>query len=100
MVKHVIIWTLKEMAEDEKLKVKKEIKESLESLKGVVQEIKDLKVVIDNLPTSTGDLMLDSTFETIEDLASYQKHPSHVAVANEKVRPWTANRSCLDFEID
>lgn len=99
MVKHIIIWTLKEMAEDEKTKVKEGIKSGLEGLKGVVPQIKDIKVVIDRLPSSTGDLMLDSTFESAEDLAGYSEHPSHVAVANEKVRPYTANRACLDFEI-
>lgn len=99
MVKHIIIWTLKEMPEDEKAKVKEGIKSGLEGLKGLVPQIKDIKVVIDHLPSSTGDLMLDSTFESAEDLAGYSKHPAHVAVANEKVRPYTANRSCLDFEI-
>lgn len=99
MVKHMIIWTLKEMSVEEKTKVKEGIKSGLEGLKGVVPQIKDIKVIIDNLPTSTGDLMLDSTFESAEDLAGYSKHPAHVAVANEKVRPYTANRACLDFEI-
>ena len=99
MVKHIIIWTLKERAEDEKAKVKEGIKSGLEGLKGVVPQIKDIKVVIDHLPSCTGDLMLDSTFESAEDLAGYSKHPAHVAVANEKVRPYTANRDCLDFEI-
>lgn len=99
MVKHIIIWTLKEMDAEEKAKVKKGIKEGLEGLLGVVPQIKDIKVVTDNLPTSTGDLMLDSTFESAEDLAGYSKHPAHVAVADEKVRPYTANRACLDFEV-
>ncbi len=99
MVKHIIIWTLKEMPEDEKAKVKEGIKSGLEGLKGVIPQIKDIRVVIDHLPSSTGDLMLDSTFESAEDLAGYSKHPAHVAVANEKVRPYTANRACLDFEI-
>ena len=99
MVKHIIIWTLKEMPEDEKAKVKEGIKSGLEGLKGVVPQIKDIKVVIDHLPSSKGDLMLDSTFESAEDLTGYSKHPAHVAVANEKVRPYTAKRSCLDFEI-
>lgn len=27
------------------------------------------------------------------------KHPEHVAVADSKVRPYTASRVCLDFEV-
>ena len=34
-----------------------------------------------------------------EALKGYSKHPEHVAVADSKVRPFTASRACLDFEI-
>ena len=45
------------------------------------------------------DLMLDSSFETEEDLKNYAVHPAHVAVADGKVRPFTKLRSCLDFNV-
>ena len=51
MVKHIILWTLKDMSDSE------------------------------------------------EALKAYSKHPSHVAVADTKVRPFTISRACLDFEI-
>ena len=60
----------------------------------------DIKVVADGrLASSTSDLMLDSTFESAEALKVYSKHPEHVAVADSNVRPFTAIRTCLDFEI-
>ena len=34
-----------------------------------------------------------------ETLKNYAVHPSHVEVADTKVRPFTKTRSCLDFEI-
>ena len=37
--------------------------------------------------------------ESAEALKGYAVHPDHVAVANGKVRPYTVQRSCLDFEI-
>lgn len=43
--------------------------------------------------------MLDSTFENEEALKNYATHPAHVAVADNKVRPFTASRNCLDFEL-
>ncbi len=98
MVKHVILWTLKdELSEEEKIKVKKGIKEGLEGLKGVIPEIVDIRVITEGLSTSNADLMLDSTFQTAEDLAVYAAHPAHLEVANGKVRPFTKLRSCLDF---
>ena len=59
----------------------------------------DIKVRIDCLPSSTVDVMLDSTFESAEALKTYSTHPKHVAVADSKVRPYTAVRSCMDYEI-
>lgn len=100
MVKHVIIWNLKEEFSDaEKADIKKGIKEGLESLQGKIPGLVDIKVNINGLSSSSADLMLDSTFESEEALKGYSVHPEHVAVANSKVRPYTAVRSCLDYEI-
>ncbi len=101
MVKHIILWTLKdEFSDDEKNKIKKEIKEGLENLKGKIDGLIDIKVNIEGrISSSNADLMLDSTFENEEALKQYSKHPEHVAVADSKVRPFTKSRSCLDFEI-
>ena len=99
MVKHVIVWTLKdEYSAEEKTKIKNGIKEGLESLKGKIPGLKEIRVWTDGLPSSTGDLMLDSLFEDAEALKSYSVHPEHVAVAQGKVRPYTKTRSCFDFE--
>lgn len=100
MVKHVILWTLKdEYSASEKESIKKGIKEGLEGLKGKVPGIAEIKVHINGLESSNADLMLDSLFENEDALKGYAVHPEHVKVANEKVRPYTQIRSCLDFEI-
>ena len=101
MVKHIILWTLKEgFSETEKEKVKKGIKDGLEALVGKIPGLLDVKVNIDGrLSTSTADVMLDSTLESEEALRCYASHPAHVEVADTKVRPFTSLRSCLDFEI-
>lgn len=100
MVKHVILWTLKaELTAEEKKAVKAGAKEGLEGLKGQIPGLVDIKVVTEGLASSNADMMLDSTFESEEALKGYAVHPAHVAVANGKVRPYTASRSCLDFEI-
>ncbi len=99
MVKHIILWTLKEMSQEEKVVVKAGIKEGLESLAGKIPGLLDIKVITDGrLESSTADLMLDSTFESFDALKAYSKHPEHVKVADEKVRPFTVSRSCLDYE--
>ena len=100
MVKHIILWTLKEMSEDEKNRVKADIKAGLEGLSGQIPGLLDIKVVTEGrLETSNADLMLDSSFESFDALKNYAVHPAHVKVADEKVRPFTAARSCLDFVV-
>lgn len=99
MVKHVIIWTLKdELSPNEKERVKKEIKEGLEGLKGKVPGIAEIAVHTQGLPSSNADLMLDSVFENEAALKAYAVHPEHVKVADTKVRPYVKIRSCMDFE--
>lgn len=100
MIKHMIIWTLKEeLSMEEKEVVKAGIKEGLEGLAGKIPGLLEIKVHINGLSSSNADLMLDSSFETEEALKNYATHPDHVAVADEKVRPFTQTRSCLDFEV-
>ena len=100
MVKHIILWKLKdEYTLEEKANIMSEIKEGLENLAGVIPGLINIKVQTTSLPSSNADLMLDSTFENEEALIGYAIHPAHVEVADTKVRPFTASRSCLDFEI-
>lgn len=101
MVRHIILWKLREDIETaEKETIKSGIKQGLESLKGVVPGLIDIHVYTGKrLDSSNCDVMLDSSFESEAALKGYSVHPTHVAVANSKVRPYTAQRTCLDFEI-
>jgi len=100
MVKHVILWTLKdEYSEDQVKSIKAGIKAGLEGLKGEIPGLLDIKVNIEPLKSSNCDLMLDSTFEDEASLKGYAVHPKHVEVADTKVRPFTASRVCMDYEV-
>lgn len=100
MVKHVILWTLRDQYSGVEVeKIKKGVKEGLEGLKGQIPGLIDIKVNIDPLTSSNCDLMLDSTFEDEASLNGYSVNPLHVAVANENVRPFMAQRVCMDYEI-
>lgn len=100
MVKHIILWQLKdELSETEARKVKEEIKENLEALKGKIPGLVDIKVQIDYLASSNADVMLDSLFENEEALKGYAVHPEHVKVADGNVRPYTKTRVCMDYEV-
>ena len=100
MVKHIILWSLKdEYSDNEKAEIKKVIKEGLEGLAGKIPGLLDIKVYTEGLASSNADVMLDSTLVDEEALKGYAVHPEHVAVADGKVRPYTKTRVCLDFEV-
>ena len=116
MIKHVILWKLKaEYTSEQSEQIKAGIKEGLfygggfeqlglqleglEGLKGQIPGLLEIKVNTNGLASSNVDVMLDSTFENEEALKNYAVHPAHVAVADGKVRPFTATRSCMDYEV-
>ncbi len=101
MVKHIILWKLREeLTEAEKATVKANIKEGLEGLAGKVPGLVEVKVVTEGrLETSNCDLLLDATLKDVEALKAYAVHPEHVKVADTLVRPFTSERTCLDFVV-
>ena len=96
MVKHIILWTLKEEYNNDQIKAG--IKQGLEGLMGVIPGLLEIKVQTTCLESSNADVMLYSVFESAEALKGYAVHPAHVEVADTKVRPFTAIRACIDFE--
>ena len=100
MVKHIILWKLNpDLTAEEMAEVKRGIKAGLEGLKGKVPGLLSVKVNVDGrLDSSNCDVMLDCTLESPEALKAYATHPAHVEVADTKVRPYTVQRVCLDFE--
>lgn len=99
MVKHIILWKLKEsLSENEKAQAKKNAKAALEALQGKIPGLLSVSVAINGLASSNADMMLDTSFTDEEALKGYQIHPEHVAVANGYVRPFTEVRLCLDYE--
>ena len=83
MIKHVVMWKLKEYAEDaDKRRNAKRIKIELEALKLSIPQIFHLEVGINFLDSDAAyDVVLFSVFKNELDLELYQNHPDHRAVA-------------------
>ena len=97
MVKHMIVWKMKDELENKEARAK-EIKAALEGLVGKIDGLVSMSILTERLPASSGDLMMDSTFESAEALQAYQKHPLHVAVADGLVSPSVCQRLSFDYE--
>lgn len=100
MIHHVVMWKLKDSAEgNSKAENAQIIKQKLEDLIEVIPQIESIHVGI-NIENqySNFDLILDSYFNSMDDLMAYQVHPKHNEIADfiGKVRE---ERSCVDYEI-
>lgn len=97
MVKHIILWKLKE--EFNTAEIKADMKKNLEALQGIIPGLIEISIQTESLQSSNADVMLYSVFEDGNALKGYAVHPEHVKVADTFVRPFTETRLCLDFEV-
>lgn len=96
MVKHIILWKLKN--EFNTAEIKAGIKKGLEGLSGKIAGLVEIKVETENLASSNVDVMLYSVFEDEAALKGYAVHPEHLFVADTYVRPYTETRACFDYK--
>ncbi len=99
MIKHIVMWRLRESAlGHHKAENAQELKTLLEALKDKVTEIGRLEVGL-NLDRSdtASDVVLYSEFADRDALAEYQRHPEHVKVANF-VKEVCSERRVVDYD--
>ena len=99
MIKHIVMWKLKETDPIEKLEQCQTLKTKLETLKTTIPEIVQIEVGININPAETAfDVALYSLFVTEADLETYQKHPEHLKV-REFVHSIISERHVVDYEL-
>jgi hypothetical protein len=100
MVRHIVMWRLKENAHGNHREVNaKIIKEKLESLNGKIEGMLKLEVGFDYARVQeSSDIVLYSEFVTRKDLENYQVHPLHKA-AVEFIREARSERRVVDYEF-
>ena len=97
MLRHIVTWSFKDglTAEENQANALK-VKQELESLKGKIDGVIELKVYIDLLSSSNRDVVLDSLFESEAALKAYQIHPEHQRVGGF-VGSVLQDRVCVDY---
>ena len=100
MVKHIVMWTLKEeYSESEKKEIANTFKKKLEALDDLMEGVLKIKVEVNPLPSSNNDIMLDSEFDSVETLNAYQIHPKHQEVASY-LKGKVVSRNCMDTIVE
>nr|WP_319400059.1 Dabb family protein [uncultured Carboxylicivirga sp.] len=95
MIKHIVLFQVKPI--DNKESKLQEIKEGLLGLKEKVSVLKSIEVGLNCNPAEKFDIALTTTFDNMEDLETYAKHPDHLAVG-KVLREVLEARSCVDYE--
>lgn len=94
MVRHTVMWKLKD---DVNFDDVKKLKELSETLKNIIS-VKEVIFEINPLNTSTYDMYLMSIHENAEELKNYSVDPIHVAFGTE-LKKLVSSRVAFDFEF-
>jgi len=93
MIKHIVMWKLKDKQDAVVIKTK------LEALKGKIPGLLHIEVGIDFLDSEqSADIVLYTEFESREALQYYQKHPEHQAIV-PIVKAAAIARTVVDYHV-
>ena len=96
MIKHIVCFKLKDNSYEKCL----EAKEVLLSMKGNVSLLVDIKVGIDFLHSERSyDIILETVFNTKEDLAAYQVDKYHCEVVKKYMHAVREASIAIDYEF-
>jgi quinol monooxygenase YgiN len=100
MIKHIVMWKLKDQAEGaDKATNAREMKRRLDECANVVPGILKFEVMLAQPGLeATYDVVLYSEFADREALAAYAAHPTHQAVV-PFIGAIREARQCMDYEI-
>lgn len=100
MIRHIVIFKLESSYSDtEKTGIKTQLKDMLLDLQDKIDEIKSMSVWFSTKQAgaASSDIMLDTTFDSLETLEHYRVHPAHVKVL-EYVKSLKLQRASIDFD--
>ena len=100
MIKHIVMWQLKDHAEGaDKATNAIKMKALLDACADIVPGILKLEVAIAQAGLeATYDVILYSEFESVAALDAYQNHPQHLAL-KPFVGAVRLARQCMDYEV-
>lgn len=99
MIKHIVIWNIKSTENATKEANIEKFREMLECLPGQIAEIQSLEVGLKTAKAAANnnDMVLTTTHNSWEDLATYANHPAHLLVI-EFAKTVVESRSVVDYE--
>ena len=98
MIKHIVMWRLKDDSQNIK-SVAMKMKEKLESMKGKIPTLTSIQIGINEKTSNDAyDICLISEHPDWEGLKAYQEHPVHLEVG-AFVKEVSKTRTVVDYEF-
>lgn len=95
MIRHIVLWRIKEVPDREAALA--EIRARILAMKPLIKEIRRLEAGSNVVQgPDAADVVLTSEFDTLEDLAAYQRHPEHLRFV-EFMAPLKAEKRVIDY---
>ena len=94
MIRHIVVWKFR-AGEEENMK---KFLSGLQSLDGVIPEIKSMQIGVSCKEGNNFDACLIADFEDFDALERYKKDPRHVAVS-QLCKSIRESRGAVDFEL-
>jgi len=101
MIRHIVLFKIKEFSSNEERNhALNDILLNFRSLVGEIPQIRKYTVMPDiiNGPASF-DVIIDSSFDNLEDLKDYQSHPAH-QYAVEQNKQWCNQKVVFDYNSE
>ena len=97
MIRHIVFFRFKENVDRDSIE---EFASALLALKGTISQVKEIAVAFDvGGKNNSYDLVLNTLFDSMNDVETYAVHPEHVKVL-DSVRRLCADTAKVDYEVD
>ncbi len=96
MTKHIVMFKL-QGSDEVRREVALRFKAALEALPGQIDVLHSIEVALNQNPAEDWDIVLTAIVPTMADVATYAKHPAHVAAA-AIIADVKQARACVDYE--
>ena len=101
MIKHIVLWKLDDSyLPAEKDAIKNALRKKLLDLQDEISELLHIKVYLNSPEASANnnDILLDTIFNSMEDMTKYQSHPSHQKVV-KYIQTLKIQRAAIDYSF-
>ena len=96
MVKHIVMFKLSG-SDGERRETARAFKAALEALPQQIDVLQSIEVGLNENPAENWDVVLTAIVPTMADVATYARHPAHVAAA-ALLGEHKELRGCVDYE--